>query len=56
MSDVLFHSTDMLRKQAERCRRLAQYTLDAEVVRSLLELADEFDVRAVTAMDRVRQE
>jgi hypothetical protein len=55
MSDVLLDTADMLREQAERCRRLAQYTLEAEVVQRLLDLAVEFEIRAEPAKDRVRQ-
>lgn len=46
MPDLLLNTADMLRMQAERCRRLARYTIEAEVVRRLLDLADEFELRA----------
>ena len=35
-----------LREQAERCRRLAKHSIDAEVVRTLLDMADELEGRA----------
>ena len=39
-------SSQRLRDQAERCRRLARATTDPEVSRRLSELAEEFDERA----------
>ena len=39
-------SSQMLREQAERCRRLARATTDAEVARRLLQLAEEFEEQA----------
>jgi len=36
---------DTLRSQAERCRRLARYTVDLRVAGSLLDLAREYDER-----------
>ena len=42
------HQTaELLREQAARCRRLAAAIWNAEVKRRLLELADEFEERAV---------
>ena len=42
------HQTaQVLREQAARCRRLANAICDTEVERRLLELATEFDARAV---------
>ena len=38
--------SQMLREQAERCRRLARATTDAAVSRRLLELAAEFEEQA----------
>jgi len=40
-------TAQVLRDQAARCRRLAGGILDTEVARRLLELAVEFDDRAV---------
>lgn len=45
-------SSQMLREQAERCRRLAKATTDATVSRKLLELAKEFEERAKAEEDR----
>jgi len=43
------HQTaQVLREQAARCRRLANAICDTEVERRLLELASEFDARAVS--------
>jgi len=53
--DALLDTAEVLRNQAERCRRLARYTIDAEVVRRLLDLAHEFELRAGAAEDRVRE-
>jgi len=39
-------NAQMLREQAERCRRLARATIDMKVCRTLLELAAEFEQRA----------
>src|SRR5437763_2617172 len=39
-------SSQMLREQAERCRRLARATTDATVSQRLLELAAEFEKQA----------
>ena len=39
-------NAQMLREKAERCRRLAGATTDAEVGRKLLELAEEFEEQA----------
>ena len=46
----LAETAEMLRAQAERCRRLARGTLDYEVIRRLLDLAEEFEDRA-TALE-----
>ena len=37
---------DMLREQADRCRRLAEATTDREIAEKLLDLAREFDKQA----------
>jgi hypothetical protein len=47
-------TTEMLRQQAERCRRLAGAVTDAEVSRRLLDLANEFDARAAAEEARSR--
>ena len=39
-------TAELSREKAERCRWLARQTIDHEVVRRLLDLADELDVRA----------
>ena len=46
MPDALLDTPQELREQAERCRWLARRTIDAEVVRRLLGMADEFEARA----------
>ena len=46
--------SQMLREQAERCRRLARATTDAAVSRRLLELAVEFEERAEAEERRSR--
>jgi hypothetical protein len=49
------HQTaQVLREQAARCRRLADAIWDTEVERRLLELASEFDARAVAEEERER--
>jgi len=40
------NTAQMLREKAERCRRLAGATTDAEVGRKLLGLAEEFEEQA----------
>ena len=49
MSDLLLDTADNLRERAQRCRLLAQQTIDPKVVSKLLHLADELDVRAEAA-------
>jgi hypothetical protein len=44
----------MLREQAERCRRLARATTDAEAARKLLEFAVESEARAKAEETRSR--
>jgi hypothetical protein len=44
----------MLREQAERCRRLARATTGAAVSRQLLELAAEFEEQAEVEERRAR--
>jgi len=44
----------MLREQAERCRRLARATTDAEAARKLLEFAVELEARAKAEETRSR--
>ena len=46
--------SQMLRKQAERCRRLARATTDAAVSRQVLELAAEFEEQAEVEERRSR--
>ena len=46
--------SQMLRDQAERCRRLARATTDAAVSRRLLELAVEFEEQAEVEERRAR--
>src|SRR5689334_5886846 len=46
--------SQMLREQAERCRRLARATTDANVSRKLLELAAEFEEQANAEQSRSR--
>jgi len=46
--------SQMLREQAERCRRLAAHTTDAAVSRRLLELAAEFEEQAKAEERRSR--
>jgi exopolyphosphatase/pppGpp-phosphohydrolase len=58
--DVTAHVPDVpkrsqiLREQAERCRRLAGSTTDRAVSRRLLELAEEFEERAAAEEGRSR--
>ena len=58
--DVTAHVPDVpkrsqiLREQAERCRRLARATTDRAVSRRLLELAEEFEERAAAEEGRSR--
>src|ERR1700726_3372106 len=47
-------TTEMLRQQAERCRRLAGAVTDAEVSPRLWDLANEFDARAAAEEERSR--
>ena len=47
-------SSQRLREQAERCRRLARATTDPAVTRRLLELAAEFDELANSEERRSR--
>jgi hypothetical protein len=44
---------EMLREQADRCRRFAKQTIDFDVIRRLLDLAREFEERAGAAEQRV---
>ena len=53
MGDDLKRS-QILREQAERCRRLARATTDSAVARRLLALAAEFDERAEAEERRSR--
>ena len=53
MGDVSKRS-QMLREQAERCRRLARATIDATVAQRLLELAAEFEEQANAEQSRSR--
>jgi hypothetical protein len=46
--------SQMLREQAERCRRLARATTDAEAARKLLEFAVELEARAKAEETRSR--
>jgi hypothetical protein len=46
--------SDILRSQADRCRRLARWTVDLKVVQTLLDLAREYDERARMAEQRMR--
>jgi len=43
--------TAVLRRQAERCRRLARETSDRTTAVRLLELADEYDARAAELIE-----
>ena len=58
--DVTAHVSDVpkrsqiLREQAERCRRLAGATTDQAVSRRLLQLAEEFEERAAAEEGRSR--
>ena len=47
-------TAETLRDQALRCRRLARYTVDFDVVRRLLDLAREFEERAKAAEEQAR--
>jgi hypothetical protein len=44
--------SQVLREQAERCRRLARATIDTAVARKLLELAAEFEEQAKAEQSR----
>ena len=46
MPDTLLDTPEELREHAERCRWLARRTIDAEVVRTLLDMADQLEGRA----------
>jgi hypothetical protein len=46
MSDALLDTPEGLREQAERCRWLGRRTIDPEVVRTLLDMADQLEGRA----------
>ena len=52
----LAETAEMLRAQAERCRRLARGTLDYTVIRRLLDLAAEFEDRAAELEEHVSAE
>jgi hypothetical protein len=52
----LAETAEMLRAQAERCRRLARGTLDYAVIRRLLDLAEEFENRAAELEEHVSAE
>lgn len=49
-------TAEMLREQAERCRRLAEATTDREIAEKLMELAREFDAQANSLEDDTGKE
>jgi hypothetical protein len=52
--DGIRRQARFLREQAERCRRLANATTDADASRRLLELAREFEEQATKAEEENR--
>ncbi len=51
MSDAPLYKSEDLREQAERCRWLASRTIDPEVVRTLLDMADQLEEKAERQAD-----
>ena len=49
-------TAEVLREQAQRCRRLAAATTDREIAERLLELAREFEAEAAALDDKAAEE